>query len=233
MIKKIIKKIKYLFTALKYIKNNTIDKYRFNKRRKVFLKNGLEALSAFDKAMKELNINYWLQFGTLLGAIREKGFISHDFDIDVGAFINSYSEENEKIFNKYGLKKIRHFLIDDGNFGREETYSYNGVNIDIFYFHLRDSIMFCHAFALLKNKSEKETIEENGGFVVREISYPYKGFKTIKFYGKDFMIVSNPDEHLVCDYGKNYMIPDPNYCVDVRENVKYLDTKVGILTRFE
>ncbi len=36
MIKKIIKKNKYLFTVLKYIKNNTIDKYRFNKRRKVF-----------------------------------------------------------------------------------------------------------------------------------------------------------------------------------------------------
>lgn len=26
---------------------------------------------------------------------------------------------------------------------------------------------------------------------------------------------------------------DSNYCVDVRENVKYLDSKVGILTKFQ
>lgn len=171
---------------------------------------------------------------------------AEDYRLWCDILANGYKVGNiQKVLLKYRLHnnqltqtKSKELINSANNIGLSFSRKINskicvGVNIDIFYFHLRDSIMFCHAFALLKNKSEKETIEENGGFVVREISYPYKGFKTIKFYGKDFMIVSNPDEHLVCDYGKNYMIPDPNYCVDVRENVKYLDTKVGILTRFE
>ena len=54
-----------------------------NRRNASFRKNALEVLSSFDKCMIENNYNYCLIFGTLLGAIREKGFITHDFDIDV------------------------------------------------------------------------------------------------------------------------------------------------------
>ena len=60
-----------------------------NKRRKKekearhsdFLHNGQDLLARFNSAMKNAGIDYWLDFGTLLGAYREHGLIKHDMDL--------------------------------------------------------------------------------------------------------------------------------------------------------
>lgn len=43
----------------------------------------LELLIDFDKLCKDLDINYYLSGGTLLGAVRHHGFIPWDDDADV------------------------------------------------------------------------------------------------------------------------------------------------------
>jgi phosphorylcholine metabolism protein LicD len=201
----------------------TINKYVFHKRKKAFIKYGIEALYAFDDAMKELKINYWLEFGTLLGAIREKRFIPHDFDIDVGAFIDDYNERNEFVLNKYGLKRKRIFLVDTGSYAREETYTYKGVNIDIFYFHKRDGEIYCHGF-----EESQDLIE---GYIVRELSFKFSGLKYIDFYGRQILAPANVDEHLKASYGENYMLPDPNFTNESAKNVTILKEKKGILIK--
>jgi phosphorylcholine metabolism protein LicD len=43
----------------------------------------LDNLREIVETLNELGLKWWLDAGTLLGAIREKGFIEHDRDIDI------------------------------------------------------------------------------------------------------------------------------------------------------
>src|SRR5690625_1344345 len=59
----------------------------------------LEILKVFDEICKTNNIQYWLIAGTLLGAVRHKGFIPWDDDINV-AFCHKDLKKIRKILNK-------------------------------------------------------------------------------------------------------------------------------------
>jgi hypothetical protein len=155
----VIKNLKYyveknawLDMILRPLYQNTLGKYAKKKRNEVFLKYGKEALFAMQDAFLEMDKTMWLEFGTLLGAIREKDFISHDFDIDIACFHSEYSKNDEYILKKYGFKKVREILVDEGVYGREETYQYKGVDIDIFYFYKRKNEIYCHEFAFENDK---------------------------------------------------------------------------------
>ena len=69
-------------TLLNYIVDiNNIPKTK-GKLRQIQLQI-LEMLKLFDDICKRNNINYWIESGTLLGAVRHKGFIPWDDDVDV------------------------------------------------------------------------------------------------------------------------------------------------------
>lgn len=52
----------------------------------------VELLRLFDKICQKHNIQYWLDYGTLLGAIRHGGFIPWDDDVDIGMLRKDYEK---------------------------------------------------------------------------------------------------------------------------------------------
>ncbi|MGN0031855.1 MAG: glycosyltransferase [Candidatus Gastranaerophilaceae bacterium] len=72
----------------------------------------LSILLKFDKVCRENNLKYWLWAGSVLGAVRHKGFIPWDDDIDVIMPRNDYNKLI-KIFNSYNFENLYAELSDE------------------------------------------------------------------------------------------------------------------------
>ena len=64
------------------------------KRKKIW-RTGLELLQKFDEVCKKYNLKYFVEYGTLLGAVRHQGFIPWDDDIDLVMFRDDYMKLQE------------------------------------------------------------------------------------------------------------------------------------------
>lgn len=73
-------------------------------------KESIEMLEYFDAFCKKYNIEYCISFGTELGAVRHKGFIPWDDDVDVDMHYKELKKFT-KMWNKHGDKE-KYFLQD-------------------------------------------------------------------------------------------------------------------------
>ena len=181
-------------------------KYEENKRRRFYLLNANSLLKQIKSSLDNNNCFFWLDFGTLLGAYREKDFIKHDLDLDIGAFYKDAKLVRKSLLDN-GFKILREYRVgDDGALGLEETYIYKNVTVDVFYFHVEDDVMYCNTFSPLKDKDANISL-----FQVKQITVPFTGFSPLIFKDLEFNAPKDVVKHLKAHYGENFMIPNANF----------------------
>ncbi len=90
-----------------------------------------ELLRITTRECEALGMTYWLDYGTLLGAVRHKGFIPWDDDMDIAMprkdYNRVYSELKGRL-NQYGIE----IYDNSGNIGVGYEHSKTGIWLDIF-----------------------------------------------------------------------------------------------------
>ena len=104
----------------------------------------IEILNVVSTFCEKNDIRYWIDCGTLLGAIRHKGYIPWDDDIDIGMlrpdydrFMQLFNQENER-YKFYSIENNTKFLCPHGKVLDTSTILYEpnkkgnklSVNID-------------------------------------------------------------------------------------------------------
>jgi len=143
-----------------------------------------ENLLLLKKFLELRNVSFGLIAGTLLGAVREKDFISHDEDIDL--FI---LDEQKYIFLNL-LPDLKKEGFDVARYDRRGLLSIirNGEYIDIYFFTpLCDKIRHCCGWCVPEDFLLKTT--------------------TIKFKDNDFIVPFDYEGFLVYEYGHNWRTP--------------------------
>lgn len=193
-------------------------KKRIEKQRNMhFRANALDALKLFDKLLTDSGFEYTLAFGTLLGAVREKGFIKHDLDIDVAMWAEDWNPHLRTCLEAGGFKLAHSFEIEEGKWGREETYVYNDIPIDIFYFYpMIDLYPYCCDFLGYSDAPTYRMCNEKyGGARPRRIEIPMEHERVLtKFEDTVFYIPRNAHEILSFRYGDSYMIPNAKWTIN-------------------
>lgn len=92
-----------------------------------------EHFPACNQAMRDSGVTYWIDCGTLLGAIREGGFMAHDLDIDFSCPDWSQHEAVAEAFHVQG-----YWMRTNGTpeHGYEQSFFLEGDHVaDVFYLY--------------------------------------------------------------------------------------------------
>ena len=203
-IKKKLRKIKILQRPYSKIKVHFIMK----KNQKNLHHYGYEVLGNVVNILEKNGINTFCAYGTLLGFIRDGGFIKNDSDIDMGIVsTDDFSWDRlEEVLTYIGLKKTRHFELNDNI--TEQSYIMNGVNIDFFLYTETEYGMTANVYWIDENRKYKF---DGGHSVMYRDAPKIDKVEFIKINSINVPIPSNYEEYLVVNYGKDWRIPDPNF----------------------
>lgn len=194
-------------------------------------KNSLEILKKIDEICKDLNLKYSLTYGTLLGAIRHKGFIPWDDDVDImmprkdyDIIINYFIEHKEElkpleVINSqtnpkcpYAISRISdsRYKLDVDN---EDDYGL-GLFVDIYpidgvgnsineYRQIKNksSIYASLCFVSTRNKVKRENTRSNIKMLIK-----YPAFIIARILGKEYFLKHLYKIASTCNYDNSQYI---------------------------
>lgn len=192
-----IKKIKHL---LKYYisvfnKDYFVEFHSFPFDTNQKLPNGAEnVMEKCCNIIKDLDVNYRLTDGTILGLYRGGEFIAHDNDIDIDIISDNKVKEIESIFKSIGMKLGRK-VIYKGKVQQIIYYTSDYIIFDIVIWHLDED-------GKLYNYSERdyERVQNPKFFKKDKLEF-------IEFKGSKYPMPTPIEEWLEMRYGEDWKIP--------------------------
>lgn len=140
-----------------------------------------------NRFLQELEVEYWLNYGTLLGYYRQKGIIIGDYDIDFGA----RESDSGVIFDQKHKLPSGFTLHDSSNrhYGPKLYISYKGFDADIYFYQETKEHFIPYEKTKWKNYRKP---------ILRSNILP---IKPAQFLGQSCFVPSNVENYLKSIYG--------------------------------
>lgn len=116
--------------------------------------------------LQDTKVDYWVNFGTLLGFHRENGIIGHDIDIDFGCHEKDYDlilSEAEKLHPELSMHDTTH-----RHHGPKLYIAYKGFGADIYFYKEEQDQLYSH---------EKTHWENYNAPVAKELVFPVQEYE--------------------------------------------------------
>lgn len=186
--------------------------YKVPARRRKLKETGYENLKYIIEVAEKEGIQVIPIFGTLLGLVRDKGFIPGDEDIDLAVLPGPSPKEMALTFiEKYGF----HFNQALSYHGTVTEFSliYNGLSTDFFFLEETETDMRTATYSWNECESYTDPRQNNVSLVV--LPKIKEQINTI-VHGIEVKIPSNSEDVLFALYGSGWKVPDPNFTEDSR-----------------
>jgi hypothetical protein len=142
------------------------------------------------RVLSSLKVPFFLSDGTLLGYVRECGFIPHDPDVDIGVLASDYVKAIQPAMLAGGFKIYKIFGNIDG--GLEMSYMKRGKKLDIMVYYYATGFLWHGIFK---------------GGMIRKMKYPLTRFEWVDFLGIKVLVPSERQAFCADSYGANWTRP--------------------------
>jgi hypothetical protein len=160
-----------------------------SQHRALFAERAAVALADLDEELRQVGARSFLISGTLLGLVREGGFIGWDKDIDVGYFTEETDPaELEAVFRRSSRFVVRRL---DFNTDRLRVDHTNGIMVDVFPHYPQDGRIW------------------HDGTATRWWNTPFT-VKPVEFLGRSQLVPDPPERYLEENYG-DWRTPQPDF----------------------
>lgn len=192
-----------------------------------FRKYGYEIAAKLYDALEDSGFEYFYTYGSLLGLIRDGGFIPYDNDLDLGILKTedfSWSKFRNRM-EQEGFRRHREFAHD----GKvtEQSYLYRNVNIDFFLYTRKEDRLLTHSYFHDRDK-EYESVRHASVEEYRQAWFG--GFQYVEARGIRFRVPARAEQFLEEVYEDTWKSPIPGWDYTQAKARAELEGKVGIKT---
>lgn len=177
-----------------YIKKRKVSIER-EKQGEILQEYGKEILRILNTVSQKTKVKYWLEFGTLLGKVRENNFIGHDINFDIGVMKEELTPDFLMELEKNGFVRKTILSFEDGL--KSLTYIYKGIVIELFIFEREGDKVLCY----MENEKQERYVYRLTNTTLKEV----------EFMGIQTFIPRNSMRRLLEIYGSHFNIPDGNW----------------------
>ena len=156
----------------------------------ITVEEGLDLLCKTKELFSSINLDFYLAYGTLLGAIREKTIIPGDEDVDV------FIDDESKLYNNLPYLYSNNYKVCRIMPGKLYSFRVNeNAYIDVYILRpFKHAIWKYYCYSLSNHATPKKYFKE---------------YQDIQFLGETFRCPKNPEKLIEFWYGKDWMNPKP------------------------